>query len=236
MRAILKRELQSYFYTPVGYVFMGVFLALGSVMFAVNNVAARSGDILSFLWMMSYVWLLLSPVLTMRSLAGERRARTDQLLLTAPVPLTGIVLGKFLAACAVLLLTVVLSLAYVLIIALYGTVYPGEILAGYSGFILQGCAFIALDMFFSGLNKNPVTAAIAAFGANLMLWLCDVLNAAVSVSFISRALDFISLYARYQPFRLGQMSFASILYYLLFIALMLFFTVQTLDARRRSEA
>ena len=103
MRAILSRELQSYFYTPIGYVYMGVFLTLGSVSFAVNNLAARSGDVLTLLWDMSYLWLLLSPILTMRSYAGEKKARTDQLLFTSPVSLSGVVWGKFLAAAAVLL-------------------------------------------------------------------------------------------------------------------------------------
>lgn len=235
MRAICKRELQSYFYTPVGYVYMGVFLALGSVFFAVNNLAAQSSDLLSLLWMMGYVWMLLSPLLTMRSFAGERKARTDQLLLTTPVSLTGVVLGKFFAACVVLLATVAFSLVFVLLTALYGRVYPLEMLAGYLGFILQGCAFMALDMLMSALTRNPVTAALAAFGANLALWLADVLNAAVNAAPVNRVLSFISLYERFAPFRLGQVSFASVLYYLAFIGGALFLCVRALDSRRWSE-
>ena len=110
MRAIFKRELQGYFYTAAAYVYMGVFLTLGCVFFAINNLAARSSDLNNLLWMMSYLWMLLTPILTMRSFAGERKARTDQLLLTSPVSLWGVVGGKFLAACAVLLCSVGLSL------------------------------------------------------------------------------------------------------------------------------
>lgn len=235
MRAILRRELQSYFYTPAAYVYMGVFLMLGSVFFAVNNLAARSGDVLTLLWDMSYLWLLLSPILTMRSFAGEKKSRTDQLLFTSPVSLTAIVGGKFFAACAVLLLTVLFSFVYPLIVVLYGKVYLGELFAGYLGFILQGCFFIALDMHLSARASSPTTAAVMAFGANMLLWLLDVVNSAVDLSFLSSLLDFISPYIRYEPFTLGQLSFASLLYYVLSIALFLYLTVRVLDKRRWSE-
>ena len=235
MRAIFSREMQSYFYTPIAYVFMGVFLMLGSVFFAVNNLAARSGDVLSLLWDMSYLWLLLSPILTMRVFAGEKKSRTDQLLFTSPVSLGGVVLGKFFAAFSVLLITVLVSLIYPLIVVIYGKVYLGELFAGYLGFILQGAFFIALDMHLSARASSPAIAAVLAFGANMLLWLLDVVNAAVDLSILSSFLDFISPYIRYQPFTLGQLSFGSLMYYLLSIALLLFFSVRTLDKRRWSE-
>ena len=235
MRAIFTRELQSYFYTAAAYVYMGVFLALGSVFFAINNLAGRSSDLLSLLWQMSYLWLLLSPVLTMRSFAGEKKQRTDQLLFTSPVSLWGVVLGKFFAACAVLLLTVVFSLVYPLIVALYGKVYFGELFAGYLGFILQGCLFIALDMYISARASAPMTAALLAVGVNLLLWLLDVLNAAVNADIVNTVLGFLSPYMRYEPFSLGQISYAGVAYYVLFIAVMLFFTVRRLEERRWSE-
>ena len=143
MISVWKRELQSYFYTPVGYLFMGVFLALSSVMFYLQILSQRSSDLLTFMGQISYLWMLLTPVLTMRLLAEERQKRTDQLLLTSPVSLTGIVLGKYLAAVTVMVLTVLLTMVYALIVAIYGQVYPGELMVGLTGFVLQGCAFIA---------------------------------------------------------------------------------------------
>ena len=109
MLAIWKRELQSYFYTPVGYVFMGVFLALSGTFFYMLMLGSRSSDVLTFLGQLSYLWMLLSPVLTMRLLAEEKQKRTDQLLLTSPVSLPGIVLGKYLAAFTVMIFTVLLT-------------------------------------------------------------------------------------------------------------------------------
>ena len=144
MRAIWKRELQAYFLTPTGYVFMGVFLFLSSVMFYLQIMQARSSDLPTFVGQMSYLWMLLSPVLTMRLLAEERQRRTDQLLLTSPVSLSGMVLGKYAAAYTVMAATVVLTLGFVAVVAVYGRVYPAEMAVAYLGFILQGGAFLAL--------------------------------------------------------------------------------------------
>lgn len=235
MRAIFRKEMQSYFYTPAAYVFMGVFLMLGGVFFGVSNLASRSGNLLTLFSQLSYLWLLLSPILTMRLLAGEKRQHTDQMLYSSPCSLSGMVLGKYFAASAVLLLTLVCTGIYALLVAIYGTLYLGETLVGYLGLTLQGCAFIALDLFVSCFARSQMTAAIAGIGANLMIWLADVVAAAVSVTAVSSALDFISLYQRFAPFVRGQLSLSNVLYYLLFIFIMLFLSVRVLDARRWSE-
>ena len=236
MLAVWKREIQSYFYTPVGYVFMGVFLALASVMFYLQILQQRSSDLMTFIGQMSYIWMLLSPVLTMRLLAEEKQKRTDQLLLTSPVSLTGIVLGKYLAALTVMLLTVALTLAFVGIVALYGAVYPGEVMVGYAGFILQGCAFLALDLFISGCAANPVTAAVMAFGANFALWMMDMLVDVIHIDWINRALTFLSLYSRNEPFLMGQLSFASVGYDITFAAAFIVLAVHGLEMRRYKGA
>lgn len=235
MLSIWKRELQSYFYTPVGYVFMGVFLTLSGIMFYMQNLSPRSSDVLVFLGQLGYQWMLLSPVLTMRLLAEERRQKTDQLLLTSPVSLKAIVAGKYLAAVTVLVATVACTLVYVLVIALYGKVYPGELAVGYLGFILKGCAFLALDLYISGCAQNQVTSALCAFGVNLLFWVVDMLAGAVPYAWAADALSFISLYRRSEPFAMGQLSYASVAFYLLFILFFLAAAVHRLDARRWKE-
>ena len=232
MLSIWKRELQGYFFTPVGYVFMGVFLTLSSVIFFLTIMQTRSSDLLSFIGTMSYLWMLLCPVLTMRLLAEEKSRRTDQLLLTSPVSLPGVVLGKYLSAVTVMLFTVLLTGLFVLIVAIYGRVYPGELLTGYLGFVLQGCAFIALDLFISGCTSNQVTAVVAAFGANFVVWMLDLIQSAVSIGWINAILSFFSLYERTEPFLMGQFSFASVGYDLSFATAFILLTIHTLDARR----
>ena len=232
MNTIRRREIRGYFHTPVGYVFIGVFLAVSSVLFYMQILRQRSGDLPNFIAEMSYLWMLLSPVLTMRLLAEEKQKKTDQLLLTSPVSLPGIVAGKYLAAVTVLLITAGLTLFFVLVVALYGTVFPAELAVNYLGFILQGCAFVSLDLFISGCAGTPVTAAVMAFGANFLLWILDLLENAVQVGWISDALRFLSLYRRNEPFVMGQLSFAGLLYDLSFIAVFLVLTVYHLDRKR----
>ena len=89
MNTIRKRETQSYFYTPAGYVFIGVFLTVSSVLFYMQILRQRSGDLPKFIAEMCYLWMLLSPILTMRLIAGERQRSTDQMLLASPCPLSG---------------------------------------------------------------------------------------------------------------------------------------------------
>ena len=232
MLSIWKRELQGYFYTPVGYVFMGVFLLLSSVIFFLTIMQTRSSDLLTFIGTMSYLWMLLCPVLTMRLLAEEKQKRTDQLLLTSPVSLPGVVLGKYLAAVTVMMSTVLLTGLFVLIVAIYGHVYLGELLVGYLGFMLQGCAFIALDLFISGCTSSQVTAVVAAFGANFILWMLDLLQAAVRIDWVNTLLSFFSLYERSEPFLMGQLSFASVGYDLVFATAFILLTIHAMDSRR----
>lgn len=232
MLIIWKREFKAYFHTPAGYVFTGVFLLLSSLFFYMMILRQRSSDLPSFVGTMSYLWMILSPVLTMRLLTEERQKRTDQLLLTSPVSLTSIVLGKYLAAVTVMLLTVLMTLFFSLIVSLYGTVYPAELAVCYLGFILQGCAFLALDLFLSGLTIHPVSAAMMAIGANFLIWTMDLLAGSGVPEWIESICTFLSLYSRNEPFLMAQLSFAGVVYNLSFIATFLALTVFMMDRRR----
>ena len=147
-----------------------------------------------------------------------------------------VVLGKYAAACTVLLCTVGASGIYALIVAIYGTLYLPETLVGYLGFVLQGCAFLALDLFVSCFARSQMTAVVLGVGANLLVWFSDVVAQAVTVDAVSNALSFISLYQRFAPFAQGQLRAANVLYDLVFVGSMLFLSVRVLDARRWSEA
>lgn len=231
MIAVWRKELRSYFVTPVAYVCMGAFLALTSLIFYVNILEKHSSDLPIFILWMSYLWMLICPVLTMRLFAEERQKRTDQLLFTSPVSLTRIVLGKYLAAATVLLITVLLTLVYAAVVAVYGRLYFPEALMAYLGFILQGCAFVAIDLALSALFRSPIVAAAAGFGLNLALWIMDLL-ALYTPSWVSNILSFLSLYSRNEPFIMGEFSPASTLFDLTVIAGALAVSIHTLDARR----
>ncbi len=235
MLTIWKRELQSFFHTPIGYVFVGIFLALSGLMFYLNNLQTLTGELLIFLSQLTLLIMLLSPLLTMRLLCEDRQKRTDQLLLTCPVTLPQIVLGKYLAAATVMLAAVFLTNVFTLVVALYGKVFAGEWFVGYLGFSLQCLAFLALDMLVTCFAKNQITAAIAAFSANFLFWMADLLTDYLPQGLPRDALGFLSLYKRYEPFILGQLSFASIVYFVSFIAVCLVATVHIMDGRRFSR-
>ena len=235
MFTIFKRDFLAYFRTPVGYVFMGVFLTLSGVLFYLYNLQNLTGDLLTFLSSLTMLVMLLCPLLVMRLICEDRQKRTDQLVLTSPVSISGVVVGKYLAAAAVMLLTIALTNVYTLVIALGGRVYAGEWFVGYLGFTLQSLSFLALDLFVTCFAKNQMTGAVTAFGANFLLWMADMLADNLAVEWLSAALRFVSLYDRYEPFRLGQLSYSGILFFVTFIACCLVAAIRVLDARRFSE-
>jgi len=235
LKTIFKREFLSYFRTPIGYVFIGVFSALSSVIFYLNNIATLSGELLIFLSQLTLLVMLLSPLLTMRLLSEDSQTRAEKLLLSSPIPLPSIVLGKYLAAAAVLMIAIALTNVSTIIITFYGTAYTGEWFVGYLGFSLQALSFLAVDMFLTCFARSQSSAALLAFAGNLVLWMMDLLSNTIPVRPISRALGFLSLYDRYEPFILGQLSFASLAFFLTFISLFVIATMRLLDARRFSQ-
>src|SRR5690554_4311168 len=136
MIAVLKRGLKTYFLTPTGYIFMGFFLLIFGFFFDIGNLFSANPNYNSMLGKIIFVFMILVPILTMRLLAEESRQKTDQLLLTSPLSVTEIVLGKYLAAVAVFLLTVAVTCIYPIILSFFGSIAVSEIVGGYLGFIL----------------------------------------------------------------------------------------------------
>ncbi len=235
MKTVFRREFTSYFHTPTGYVFLGVFATLSGVIFYLNNITTLSGDLLYFLSQLSLLTMLLAPLLTMRLLSEESRRHSEKLLLSSPVPLPSIVLGKFLAAAAVMGIAILLTNACTLVMMIYGKVYAGEWFVGYLGFTLQALSFLAIDMFLTCFAMSQASAAFLAFAGNLVLWMMDLIAEAIPVPAIEHTLRFVSLYDRYKPFLLGQLSFSSVTFFVSFIVLFVIATMRLLDARRFSQ-
>ena len=231
MKAIFKRELRSFFLTGTGYVFLGVFALLSGLVFFVNNVLARSSDPGGFFSMVSYIWMLLSPIPAMR-LAGDRKQKTDQLLWTSPVPPSKIVLAKFFAAFTMLLMALILSFIYPILILVFGEMHPAEILTGYLGLVLHGTAFLAFDLMISSLAGTPASAYVLSLGANLLLWLAGLAASSIDNALFQSLFSLLDLYERFIPFSMGLWSMSSTLYYLLFSAVCLIATVRLARDRR----
>ena len=173
MFAIFKREIKAYFLTPIGYIFMGLFLLLTGVFFAFNNLFAQSSQYTGFLGSVLFIYLFAIPLLTMRLFSEEKRQRTDQLLLTSPVSITGIVCGKFLAALAVYCGTLLVTVSYALVIQVYGDLWVSETIGSYIGFIFLGACYISVGLFTSASTENQLTAGIVGFFALFFIWMID---------------------------------------------------------------
>jgi ABC-2 type transport system permease protein len=178
MLAILRKELKSYFRSPSGYIFLGFFLLLAGIFFALTNLLTSSPLYTGVLSNMTFVFLIAVPILTMRLLSEEQRHKTDVLLLTNPVSVTGIVLGKYFAAVIFFVIATAITVLFPISMSFFGDIAGWEIFASYLGFILLGCAFLAVGLFVSAMTENQVIAAVTTFAALLFLWILDWLQTA----------------------------------------------------------
>lgn len=163
MLAIYKKELKSYLTSMQGYVFMAFIMLVLGIYFTAYNLNYASPDFGTTLNSVTFVFLIITPILTMRILAEEKRNKTDQLLFTSPVPIWKIVFGKYLGMVTIYLIPVVITLFYLLILAKYGTVSYPMTLTAIVGFFFLGCANIAVGLFLSSITESQVIAAVLTF-------------------------------------------------------------------------
>ena len=173
MLAIFKRELKVYFSSPTGYVFMGMFLLIAGIFFAFGNILSRSSNFSSFLNSIQFAFLFVIPVLTMRLMSEETRQKTDQLLYTSPVKIHEVVLGKYLAALMLFVITFAISCLYSLVIVFFGDFQVWESLGGILGFLLIGASFIAVGTLISTMTESQAVAGIVTLVTLLIFWLLE---------------------------------------------------------------
>ena len=233
MGAIFKREVRSFFHGMMGYVLTAFLLVSSAIYFVALNLGYGLTDFGYYtLYRTIFMMLFYVPVLTMRSLAEERRTRTDQLLLTSPVPVWGIVLGKYFALCAVFALPCLADAGMILVLAALGATGTAT-LANFSAllcYFLLGCAAIAIGEFISGLTENQIIAAVAGVAALLLAYMMPSLRtmftagSAVALAVFTAVCAVLSVIAglRTRSFTLGCMTFAACC-----VALTVLFLVQS---------
>ena len=234
MLAIWKKEFKSYFVSPIGYIFVGVITFLSSFAFITGVVLVKSADISVVFSNINWIYLFLAALLTMRMFAEEKNKRTDQLLLTAPVSITEIVLGKYLAAMSVLGVTVLVSLVYPIIMCIYADPAISEIIGSYIGFVLLWGAFVSVGAFISSLTESQVIAAVFTFISLVIIYFMQSFEASINNVVLQKIVGWFSLMSRYGEFQKGILNIESIIYYLSFTFVFLFLTVRVIDKRRYS--
>lgn len=232
MFAIFKRELKAYFTSPLGYVFLAIFYEFSGLFFYIFSLSVGSTDISSVFLMMFIVLMVFVPLLTMRLLSEDKKQKTDQLILTAPVSLLSIVMGKFLAAYAIFAIGVAVMPVYGFVMSTFATVSWLPIWGNTVGLLLLGGIFVSIGLFISSLTENQMIAAIGGFFINLMILLMNTLKSALPNGFLQDVLSSISVYSRYSEITNGIFSLSSLIFFVSVIFIFLFLTVRVLEKRR----
>ncbi len=236
MFAIYKRELKSYFSSPLGYIFVAVFLAMAGFLFALNTLQPGSqqqdADISTYFTLLLLVFVVLLPLLTMKSFSEEIKTKTDQLLLTAPVSLFSVVVAKFLAAYTIFAGTFLVSCFNMLLLDLYGTPNAAIILGHMIGTLLIGAAFVAVGIFISSLTENQLVAAVGTIAVLAVLIGLSFLNAYIDFYPLRFILSWFSVYNRFIIFSYGLFDFSALLYYFSIVVIFLFLTIRVFEKRR----
>lgn len=194
MCAIYKRELKSYFHSMIGYVFIAFLIAFTGVYFMAYNLNYGYPYFSYVLSGVLIVFIVAIPVLTMRSFAEERKSKTDQMLLTAPVSLFEVVMGKYMAMVSILAVPCFVYLIFPLIIKTQGTAYILEDYMAIFIFFLLGCTYLSIGMFISSLTESQIIAAIASFGILMLQYLWNGLLDMLPTSALSNMIGILVLF------------------------------------------
>lgn len=231
MSAVFKREFRSYFSTPIGFIVLAAFYFFLGLYFSLIY-SYGSPDIATVIVAMSTVIVFAMPILTMRLMSEDRRQKVDQALLTAPVSLTSIVLGKFFAALAVFAIGFAPTLIFEIIVASYVTVNIMSYIYALFGMMLLGGALIAIGMFISSLTESAVISAILTLVINILVLYMSSFASMVSVSWIATIIEKAAFITAFENFGQNIFSVADVVYFVSISVAFLFLCVRSLDKRR----
>lgn len=253
MLAIYKKEMRSYFINPVGYVFVGVFLALSAALCCYTTLRQNTYSTSSYYYFLALCMIIILPLLTMRTFSEERKMRTEQLLLTSPISITGMVMGKYLAAMT--MLGGCLAASCINLIPLYiigrqetaaaegekiGPVTP-EIIGSLIGVLLIGSVFIAIGILISSMTENQLSAAVVTIAVLAMMLILNLINNVGKESdgtrlinnyIVRYCIDWVSVYSRFSNFQQGVLDWSALLYYASVTFIAIYLTVRVYERRR----
>ncbi len=232
MKAIFKRELRSYFNAPVGYVCIAALAALYGYFYYQVMALGSTSYIRNVYGTLFTFGMIVIPIITMRSMTDDQKNKTDQALLTAPVSVTAIVTGKFLACWFVFFIASTLGLLPPVAMSFFSSPAWGEIIGNYLGTLLYGGAMISIGVLISSLTVSQIIAAIGTFVVSVFLMYIDNLASAISNKTVSAVVSWLSFNSRYTTFTQGIFSVSATVFFLSVMAVFLFLTARRLESRR----
>ena len=234
MLAIYKREMKSYFSSPIGYVYMFFYLILTGLVFYYFNLYVMSSDTSSYFLYSRYILIAAIPILAIKLFPDERKNKTDQILITAPVSITRMVLGKYFAAYTVYALSVEPGIFNMIFLGMNGNLEVGTVLINYTGMLLIGAAFLAISMFMSAMTESIIVAYMLSAFVLAIFAVSDIVANTLNNSVLNKIVGIISMTDRFEQFTQGLFNSSTILYFLSVAAIFIFLIIRVIDKRRWS--
>ena len=233
MLAIYKRELRGYFVGVIGYVFLVIYLAMAGILFSYTTMFSMSANVTSYFTLMLIFSAIVLPLLTMKSFSEERKTKTEQLILTAPISLPAMVFGKFLASYTVFGSATLLTSLYFLFLVPYAKLQFAILFGNLVAVMLVGMVFISIGLFVSALTENQLSAAIGTIAIILGFLGIGLINTLIPTKYAIRfVFSALSIFTRFQSYVNGYFEIASVIYYLSVSAIFLWLTIRVYDRRR----
>lgn len=235
MLAIFKKEIHSYFTTPLGYIFLASSLVISAIIFSLSTLLSGTADTSGYFQIMIYLMVFFLPILTMRAFSEEKRAKTDQLLFTSPVSIFSLVVGKFFAAFTMLAIYMGLSLFNLIPLYIHsGSMDPnGAIIIGNMlAMMFVGMCFIAVGIFASTLTENSAASFLITAAILVVLLVVNLLNSFIPFEWLRAVLSWLSIYARFVNFTYGIFDIGAVIYYLSITFIFLFISERLFQVRR----
>ena len=233
MSAIFKRELLSYFTSPIGYIFMAVYLAISGAVFCFTTLMMANSTVYMHFMIMIFFFIILIPLLTMKLMSEEKKQKTEQILLTSPVSLFEIVFAKFLAAYVLFAGTFLISCLEFGVLYLYSDqINTAAIISSSLGVLFIGGAFISIGLFISSLTENQLVAAILSIFAIFVMLALGLVSANIDFAPLRILVKWLSVFDRYNDFSYGLFSLSAVFYYISIIVVFLFLTIRIYEKRR----
>lgn len=223
MWAIIKKEFKSYFLSPVGYVFIGLFLIMFSIFFYTDVFDYQSVNFEYIFYSGATILTFITPILTMRTLAEERKSGTEQLLLTSPISITKIVLGKFISATLIVVITELCTFMYFGILSFFGTPHLTTALVTLLGFLLLAMSYISFGLLASSITENQIVAGVITIGFFILTWFLP------NFSNIFTNFSLINIFANFPS---GQINIADTVTFITFTIMCILLTIIVMQRRK----
>lgn len=234
MAAVLKRELGSYFRSPIGYTIIAIFYFFSNIFFNMYCLRHNSGNMSSVFQNTFLIVLFIIPIITMKTFSEDKKLGTDKLLLTSPVSTGRIVFGKYLSAMIIYVICLLIFVVHGLIIEYFSTAQWSVILCTVLGLALMGSAIISIGLFISSLTESQVIACVGTLGVGFFLYIMDVLANLANNAIVSYVVGVFTFIQRFSNFTLGIFNPADVLYFLSVTCLFLWLTMKSFGKNSRS--